>query len=99
MSIHMGFLESRKPIIKNVDGGFSAEDMVTVRVGAEWMNVPTMFGGKRVTEEQAIDILQAHNWADPETGRAVERFDSWGGAQKSLLKRRLEVVDEILRRF
>ena len=96
MSIHVGFTQNRRPIIKNVDGGFTVEEMATVRVGAEWMNVYLMYGARTVTPEEAIEILQARNWSDPDTGRAIERFHSWGEAQKALLTRRLEVVNDIL---
>lgn len=97
MAKFLGFLSTRRPILRFEDGAFSVEDLVTVRVGNEWMNVPTTFGSRRVSPEEAVELLRSHNWVDPESGRGIERFSSWGEAQRNLLQRRLEAVDEFLR--
>ncbi len=93
---HLGFVK-RKPVILNTDGTFEFAELMIVKVGAEFILVPTMFEGKRVNAEQAIDVLHKYNWLDPDTGRAVERFTSFGEAEKMRLKRRLEAVDDLLR--
>ena len=63
-----------RPIIKNPDGSFSSERTITIGVDGGFLNIPTMFGGKEVSPDEAVEIMRRNNWVDPETGRKMTLF-------------------------
>lgn len=67
----VGMTAEGRPIIRNPDGSNSTERSITGPWGPEgqWTNIPSMFGGKQLSEEEAVNIMRANNWTDPETGR------------------------------
>lgn len=69
-----------KPIVLNPDGSWSHERAIGVELGGKHMNIPTMFGGKQVSPQTAIEILRKNKWVDPDNGQPIKTFDSRGDA-------------------
>lgn len=69
-----------RPTIINVDGTRSTERNITItdpRINqGRPTNIPSLYGGKEVSEEEAIQIIAANKGIDPETGRLMVGFDS-----------------------
>lgn len=65
-----------KPIVMNPDGSWSHERSMTVNIGGKVMNIPTMFGGKQVSPQTAVEILRKNNWVDPDNGKPIKTFKS-----------------------
>ncbi|MBP7482195.1 MAG: hypothetical protein KA788_06655, partial [Lacunisphaera sp.] len=72
----VGKTDEGRPIVKNPDGSVSTERSVTVEIDGKWVNIPSMFGGKEVSEEEAVNIMQQNGMVDPETGRTMPTFNS-----------------------
>lgn len=70
----------RKSSISNPDGTRSSERSITVNVQelnrGRATNIPTIFGGKQRTEEEAIRRIMESGGVDPETGRRLPGFNS-----------------------
>jgi len=45
--------------IQNEDGSFSTEETTTVEIDGRWVNVPTIWDGKRLNEDAAVDRARA----------------------------------------
>jgi hypothetical protein len=80
-----------RPIVKNEDGSVSTERTITVtdeRInGGKPTNIPTMFGGKQVSEEEAIERIARAGGKDPETGRPLPGYNSIEEAVKAAKER------------
>lgn len=67
-----------RQVVQNPDGSISTERTVTIQDPrihkGLWVNIPTMFGGKEVSQERAIDIIAKNKGVDPETGEEVPFF-------------------------
>lgn len=69
----------------NPDGSISTELSITIpdpRVPGGWMNVPSMFEGKEMSEGEALRRIQNAGYKDPETGRPIGTFGSIEEATK-----------------
>lgn len=63
----------------NPDGSISTELSITVpdpRHQGFFMNIPSMYGGKEVSEEEALRNIINSGYKDPETGRSINSFFS-----------------------
>lgn len=78
-----------RPIVKNSDGSISTERTVTGQWGpnSEWVNVPTIYGGKEVSEEEAVKIAKENKFTDKETGRKFDFYKSLQDAESAAQKR------------
>jgi hypothetical protein len=69
-----------RPIIKNPDGSSSSERTITIQVdeinGGRPTNIPSMYGGKAVSEDEAIRRVIQAGGKDPETGRALPGYNT-----------------------
>lgn len=67
-----------RQVVHNKDGSISTERTVTIQDPrihkGLWVNIPTLYGGKEVSQEKAIDIIAGNEGIDPETGRKVPFF-------------------------
>ena len=72
----VGYLPSGRPIIKNDDGSFSTERTRTIEVDGKWVNIPTMFDGREVSEDEAFEIMRENGFRDPETGKRPKKFST-----------------------
>lgn len=77
-----------RPILSNNKGGFSTELTITVDApGGGFMVIPSIFGGKIVSQEEAIQIVNANGGVDPETGRKLPVFGSIAEADTAAQQR------------
>lgn len=76
----IGMTGEGRPMIQNPDGSVSTERTITVthpRInGGKPTNIPSMFGGKEVSEEEAARRIIRADGKDPETGRLLLGFDT-----------------------
>lgn len=75
-----GKTKQGRPIVKNPDGSISTERTITVtdpRInGGKPTNIPSMYGGKEVSEQEAIARVATAGGKDPETGEVLPGFNS-----------------------
>lgn len=81
----IGKTKEGRSIVVNPDGGLSTELVETVDDprGAGYINVPTLFEGRPVSIEEAVDKIIAAGYKDPETGRAIQNFRTIAAAEAS----------------
>jgi len=64
--------------IKNPDGSLTTEFSMTLRDPrdrSKWVNIPSVFNGRVVTPQEAVDIIFGKNkGVDPESGQEVKTF-------------------------
>lgn len=69
-----------RPPVQNRDGSVSTERSITVtdpRLNdGRPTNIPSMFGGREVSQDEAIERIVRAGGKDPETGRSLPAFDS-----------------------
>jgi hypothetical protein len=65
-----------RPVLQNPDGSWSHEESISIEADGKHMNIPTIFGGKRYSADQAVAIMRKNKWVDPDTGKAVPTFGS-----------------------
>jgi len=64
-------------IFRNEDGTFSSERTSTAPLpNGKWINFPTIFKGKELNQDKALDIIINNNLVDPETRQKLPTFDS-----------------------
>ena len=77
-----------RPIISNPDGSFSTERSITVQTeDGRWVNIPSMFGGKQVSDDKALEIMRQNDFVDPETGRRSDFFSTVEDAEAAARSR------------
>jgi N12 class adenine-specific DNA methylase/predicted RNA methylase len=52
-------VDTKRPKIENPDGSFSTEETITIEADGKWVNIPTIVGGQRVGEDQAIELFKS----------------------------------------
>lgn len=69
-----------RPVFQNQDGDFVTERSITIndpRINqGRATNIPTVFEGRFLNEQEAIDMVASSGGKDPITGRALQGFDS-----------------------
>jgi len=85
----VGTTAEGRPIIENPDGSRSTERSITGQWGpkGEWVNIPSMYGGKQVSEKEAVNIIRSHGYKDPETGRSIKMYKSLSEAESAARSR------------
>ena len=66
-----------RPLRENADGSVSSELSITVpdpRSPGAWINIPSIYGGQEVPEEDAVARIGAAGYRDPETGREIQSY-------------------------
>jgi hypothetical protein len=63
-----------RPIVQNADGSVSTERTITIGTDAGYLNIPTMYGGKELDPDSAVEMARRNNWTDKETGRKFDLF-------------------------
>ena len=78
--IILGTTSEGRAIVANSDGSVSTERSVTVQDDrlneGRPTNIPTMYGGKQVTQEEAIELVVANGGVDPDTDQVLPGFDT-----------------------
>lgn len=72
-----------RPIVLNPDGSTSSERIVGMEFEGRETPVPTIFGGKQVSPDEAVAILRAHHWCDPDTGEMIPSYGSRQEAEQA----------------
>lgn len=65
-----------RPVFVNQFGDFVTERTATVKIGDGFINVPTVFKGKFLSEDQAAEKVVNSGLKDPITGRKLDVFDT-----------------------
>lgn len=83
--------EKERPLVENEDDTYSSELSITVedpRINDGMpTNIPSMYGGKELSQEEAIAIVADAGGVDPETGRELKGFGSIDEAVQSAKSR------------
>jgi hypothetical protein len=87
----IGTTDEGRPIIQNPDGTISTERTMTEKIDGKWMNIPSIFGGKEVSVDEAVEIIKKNKGRDPETGRKLPTFDSLEEAETAAKARSKEL--------
>ena len=86
--------------IRSPDGSISTELTVTVvdpRINnGRPTNIPSIFGGRRVSEREARDIVADAGGIDPDTGRTLPGFASIAQAETAAIQRSQAIEVELL---
>jgi hypothetical protein len=72
----VGRLASGRPIVQNPDGSYSTHKNMVVGLGDSFYIVPTLYGGKEVNPDEAVDIIRKNNFVDPDTNEPLTPFPS-----------------------
>jgi len=92
----VGWTTDGRPIIENMDGSFSSSASFTYEIEPQvWMNIPTIFRGKYVVPDHAIEILKRFNWVDPDSGRDLARFTSQEAAIEAAAARAVHINEQV----
>lgn len=91
----LGKTKEGRPIVGNDDGSVSTEQTITVDHPEGYINIPTMFGGKKVSPDEAIDIIKKSGGVDPDTGRTLPTFKTVEEAETEAQKRTRKLGEEI----
>lgn len=86
----LGRTNEGRILYRNSRGGVSSELSITVRDPRDptkWINLPSIYGGKIHSSDDAIDIIIRSGFRDPETGRPIESFSSLDEAVRAAKKR------------
>lgn len=68
-----------RPILNNEDGSISTEETITIEDpfnNGKYVNIPTIYGGKRVSPDKAIEIFSKSGGVDPDTGIKLEPHET-----------------------
>jgi len=95
----VGRTKEGRPLIRNNQGSVSSELSITVRDPRDpkrFINIPSIFEGRIVSELEALDIISNNGFKDPETGRGIESFSNLSKAVNSAKARSssIETDDE-----
>lgn len=75
-----GFTKSGRPLIQNEDGSVSSEVTITVTHPSindgKPTNIPSIYNGEFVSEQEAVEIVASAGGVDPDTGRKLPGFES-----------------------
>ena len=65
----VGVTPEGRPMMGNPDGSYSTERSITVDIDGQFYNIPSMYGGKEVSPEEAKRMAIENGLSDVETGR------------------------------
>jgi hypothetical protein len=77
--------------IRNADQTVSSELSATVGFDEGYVNIPTMFRGKKFSVNEAIEIMKKNKFVDPDTGRKLPFFNTEDEAIQAAQKRTKEI--------
>lgn len=92
----MGRTAEGRPIVVNEEGGLSTEQSITVddpRIKGRSIVIPTMFDGKKVSDEDALLHVMEAGFKDPETGREFDSFKTREAAD-AFARQRSDALDQ-----
>lgn len=65
-----------RQIVHNADGSVSTERTTTAQIDGKFYNIPTLYGGKQVSPDEAVSRFKAAGMTDPETGKALQGYSN-----------------------
>lgn len=86
-----------KPILTDEKGNVASEQPIVIHGVPEINNggitiIPTIFGGKKYSDQEAMAIMRKNNGIDPDTGKKLRRWWSEGDAQIAAREREARAV-------
>lgn len=84
------------PFIKNADGTFSTEQTITIEVDARYIVIPTIVGGKKISDAEAEELFkigQNKPVGEFDTEDEAKRFAEARSAAKNVLFQPIDVTD------
>jgi hypothetical protein len=72
----VGYMKSGRPIVENEDGSFSTHRNMVASFDGKSYVIPTIYGGKQVSEDEAVAIFRQQKGIDPDTGQPMPSFNS-----------------------
>lgn len=92
----IGMLPSGKPVMRNPDGSISTHRNTIANFGKDFYIIPTLYGGKQYTPDDAINFIKQKNFVDPDTGQQLPAYKSLEEAQ-AVETQQHGILDEIAR--
>lgn len=93
----VGRLRDGRPVVRNPDGSVSTHIEATVtdpRINdGQATNIPTMYGGRRVSAEEAQDIIARSGGVDPDTSQPLRAYASIDDAEVDYMLREHPQID------
>lgn len=80
-------IDKSRPRLDNADGSFSTEETIGIEADGRFFNIPTIVGGKRLSEQDAIDAFMRGE--NPPVGE----FDSQEEADQAATSRSRQIGD------
>lgn len=77
----IGKLPSGRPIVRNSDGSISTHKNIITSFDDDFYILPTMFGGKSYTADEAVNIVKKNKFIDPDTLQPFPFFKSLADAE------------------
>ena len=91
----VGYTKEGRAIVQNPDGSVSTERTSTVEVEGMHLNIPTMFQGKEVTVDEAMNRIRANGFRDPDTQLPIPAFKTRKDAEAAAVTRSKALGKEI----
>ena len=75
----VGTTSEGRPLIQNTQGSQSSELSITTedpRTPGNYINIPSIYYGKVLSDDQALGLIMDSGYRDPMTGRAINSYPS-----------------------
>lgn len=72
----IGNLPSGRPIVRNLDGSISTHRNTIANFDKDFYVIPTIYGGKQFSVDDAIEHIKKNNFVDPDTGQPLKAYTS-----------------------
>jgi hypothetical protein len=75
----VGTTSEGRPLIQNTQGSLSSELSITTedpRTPGNYINIPSIYYGKVLSDDQALRLIMDSGYRDPMTGRAINSYPS-----------------------
>jgi hypothetical protein len=75
----VGTTSEGRPLIQNTQGSLSSELSITTedpRTPGNYINIPSIYYGKVLSDDQALRLIMDSGYRDPMTGRTINSYPS-----------------------
>ena len=79
--------DAGRPVFRDEEGNRFSERSATREVDGRFVNFPTVFEGRQLSEDEAFDRIEAAGFTDPLTGRALNFFETQEDAVQAARQR------------
>ena len=96
----LGYLPDGRPIVETEGGGYSTHRMgqFSFDEPPQFFNIPTMYGGKQVSEDEAVQIFLRNKGKDPDTGLALQPYGTLEEAE-DVRQSQHRLIEDFIRRM